>query len=92
MAASRARLLYHQLGLASSEAGALQLQTMAALDAGRPLRARASANALLALFGERGPAAGRSAAYALRAQAERDLGLAEAAAESEAAAQRLSKD
>lgn len=89
VAASRARLLYHQLGLSSSEVGALQLQTLAALAADRPLRARASANAMLALFGEDGPAAGRAAAYALRAQSERDLGLAEAAAESTAAAQRL---
>lgn len=89
VAASRARLLYHQLGLTSSELGALQLQTLAALAADRPRRARASANAMLALFGEDGPAAGRAAAYALRTQAERNLGLDEAAAESEAEAKRL---
>jgi hypothetical protein len=92
VAASRARLLYHQLGLGSSEVGALQLQTLAALAADRPLRARSSANAMLALFGEDGPPAGRAAAYALRAQAERSLGLEEAAAESAAAAQRLAGD
>jgi hypothetical protein len=89
LSASRARLIYHQLGLTSSEIGALQLQSLAALACERPLRARSSANAMLTLFGEDGPAAGRAAAFALRAQAERDLGLETEAAASAAEAQRL---
>lgn len=89
VAASRARLLYHQLGLSSSEVGALNVMAMTALGAGRPLRAHSAANAMIDLFGEEGPAAGRATALTLRAQAERELGWTEAADESAAEAKRL---